>query len=76
MSRSEFTAADFAQWNLTASLFRLPKRLIAGDDVGRLRVALIQTIGADKLAAVQALPDHKFQLEFTSAALFSSCSYA
>ena len=68
MSRSEFTAADFAQWNLTASVFRLPKRLIAGDDVARLRLALIQTIGADKLAAVQALPDHKFRLEFTSAA--------
>ena len=43
-------------------MLRLPERLVAGDNIGRLQVALI------KLAAVQALHDHKFRLEFTSAA--------
>ena len=68
MSHSAFTAADFPQRNQTASMLHLPKRLVAGDDIGWLRVALIKTIGTDKHAAVQALSDHKFRLEFTSAA--------
>ncbi|CAB4008636.1 Hypothetical predicted protein [Paramuricea clavata] len=66
MSSPNFTAADFAKWNQTSSCFRIPKRLIAKDSVSQVRVALIQAIGSAKVSAVQALPDNKYRLEFTS----------
>ena len=49
-------------------MFRLPKQLVAGDDIDwTASTATRQALGTDKLAAVQALP-HKFLLEFTLAA--------
>ena len=66
MSSPAFTAEDFAKWNTTTSCFRLPKRLIGKDGIKEVRVALIEAIGADRVCAVQALPDHKYRIEFTS----------
>jgi hypothetical protein len=66
MSYPNFTAEDFAKWNETTSCFRLPKRLIGKDAVKDVRVALIEAIGAERVCAVQALPDQKYRIEFTS----------
>jgi hypothetical protein len=66
MSSPTFTVEDFAKWNTTTSCFRLPKRLIGKDGIKEVRVALIEAIGAERVCAVQALPDHKYRIEFTS----------
>lgn len=63
---TSFTAADFAKWNATSSIFKIPKRLINKESIKQIRVALIQTIGEEKLLGVQALPDCKYRLEFSS----------
>jgi hypothetical protein len=66
MSLPNFTAEDFAKWNTTSSCFHLPPRLIAKDAIKDVRVALIEAIGAERVCAVQALPDNKYRIEFTS----------
>jgi hypothetical protein len=66
MSSPNFTAEDFAKWNTTTSCFCLRKRLIGKDAVKDVRVALMEAIGAERVCAVQALPDHKYRIEFTS----------
>jgi hypothetical protein len=66
MSCPNFTAADFANWNTTTSCFRFAKRLIGKDAIKDVRVALIEAIGAERECVVQALPDNKYRIEFTS----------
>ena len=66
MSSPNFTAADFTKWNQTSSCFRIPKQLIAKESISQVRVSLIQAIGSAKVSAVQALPENKYRLEFTS----------
>lgn len=66
MSLHNFTAEDFAKWSTNSSCFRLPKRLIAKYAIKDVRVALIEAIGAERVCAVQALPDNKYRIVFTS----------
>ena len=66
MSYPNFTGEDFAKWNQTSSCFRLPKRLVGKDAVKDVRVDLIKAIGAERVSAVQALPDHQYRIQFTS----------
>ena len=66
MSYPNFTAEDFAKWNQTSSCFRLPKRLVGTAAVKDVRVDLIKAIGAERVSAVQALPDQQYRIQFTS----------
>ena len=66
MSSPNFTAADFTKWNQTSSCFRIPKQLIAKESISQVRVSLIPAIGSAKVYAIQALPENKYRLEFTS----------
>ena len=62
MSYPNFTAEDFAKWNQTSSCFRL----VGKDAIKDVRVDLIKAIGAERVSAVQALPDHQYRIQFTS----------
>ena len=66
MSCPNFTADDFAKWNKTSSIFKIPARLIAKEAIKDVRVALIEAIGANRVACVQALPDKRFRVDFTA----------
>ena len=66
MSSPNFTAANFTKWNQTSSCFRIPKQLIAKESISQVRVSLIPAIGSAKVYAIQALPENKYRLEFTS----------
>ena len=66
MACPNFSEADFAKWNETASCFRIPKKLIGSDNIRQVRLALIAAIGAERLRAVQGLPDHVYRVEFVS----------
>ena len=68
-----FTKEDFALWNQTTSVFHLPKRLVGKSKVPQLRAELVKTIGEKKVSAVQALPDFKFRVCFSSPSV--RCAY-
>jgi hypothetical protein len=68
-----FTKEDFALWNQTTSVFYLPKRLVGKSKVPQLRAELVKTIGEKKVSAVQALPDFKFRVCFSSPSV--RCAY-
>ena len=68
-----FTKEDFALWNQTTSVFHLPKQLVGKSKVPQLRAELVKTIGEKKVSAVQALPDFKFRVCFSSPSV--RCAY-
>ena len=68
-----FTKEDFALWNQTTFVFHLPKRLVGKSKVPQLRAELVKTIGEKKVSAVQALPDFKFCVCFSSPSV--RCAY-
>ena len=61
-----FSKEDFVLWNQTTSVFHLPKRLVGTSKVPQLQAGLVKTIGEKKVSAVQALPDFKFRVCFSS----------
>ncbi len=71
MACPNFTPADFAKWNTTASCFRHPRKLIGQVPIKEVRVLLVKTIGEERVCAVQALPDSKYHIEFASPSIKS-----
>ncbi len=66
MACPNFMPADFAKWNMTASCFRIPRKLIRQVPIKEVRVLLVKAIGEERVCAVQALPDSKYRIEFAS----------
>ena len=66
MSSHPFTKEDFAKWNTTTSVFHLPKRLVGKGKIPQLRADFLKAIGAEKVLAVQILPNHKVHVQFKS----------
>ena len=66
MSSRPFTKEDFAKWNTTTSVFHLPKRLVGKGKIPQLRADFVKAIGAEKVLAVQILPNHKVRVQFKS----------
>ena len=66
MSSRPFTKEDFAKWNTTTSVFYVPKRLVGKGKIPQLRADFVKAIGADKVLAVQILPNHKVRVQFKS----------
>ena len=66
MSSRPFTKEDFAKWNTTTSVFYLPKRLVGKGKIPQLRADFVKAIGAEKVLAVQILPNHKVRVQFKS----------
>ena len=73
MSAPTFSREDIANWNKTAAVLYLPKRLVGKSKVAQIRTGLIKAIGEHKLSAVQALSGEKYRVEFKSASLRSAC---
>ena len=69
MSSRPFTKEDFAKWNTTASVFYVPKRLVGKGKIPQLRADFVKAIGAEKVSAVQILPNHKVRVQFKSPSL-------
>jgi hypothetical protein len=64
MSSRPFTKEVFAKWNTTTSVFNLPKRLVGKAKIPQLRADFVKAIGAEKVLAVQILPNHKVRVQF------------
>ncbi len=71
MACPNFTPADFAKWNTTASCFRIPRKLIGQVPIKEVRVLLVKAIGEERVCAVQALPDGKYRIELASPSIKS-----
>ncbi|CAB4013840.1 Hypothetical predicted protein [Paramuricea clavata] len=66
MASRQFTKEDFAKWNTTTSVFHVPKRLVGKGKIPQLRADFVKAIGADRVSAVQILPNHKVRVQFKS----------
>jgi hypothetical protein len=66
MSSRPFTKEDFAKWNTTTSVFYVPKRLVGKGEIPQLRADFVKAIGAEKVSAVQILPNHTVRVQFKS----------
>ncbi|CAB4031582.1 zinc finger CCHC domain-containing 3-like [Paramuricea clavata] len=66
MASRPFTKEDFAKWNTTTSVFHVPKRLVGKGKIPQLRADFVKAIGADRVLAVQILPNHKVRVQFKS----------
>jgi hypothetical protein len=66
MSSRPFTKEDFSKWNTTTSVFYVPKRLVGKGKIPQLRADFVKAIGAEKVSAVQILPNHKVRVQFKS----------
>lgn len=62
---TSFSAADFQKWNQTTAVINLPSKLVAKHNIPQLRGELINSIGAQKVAAVQALSKTQFRIEYS-----------
>ncbi len=71
MACPNFTPADFAKWNTTASCFRIPRKLIGQVPIKEVGVLLVKAIGEERVCAVQALLDSKYRIEFASPSIKS-----